>query len=363
MNRIAVMTFPDALRKKPFLEADWGFFGMVLIALIVLSLLATLGNRTLNFPEPELSEDAASYYVDLILGDEGKGTPLEEVPVEGENLASGAETVDEEFSEEGEEGGEGEYASDEPVVEAQQRREAVRGEQRQATGTRLARAKEAQTAALQTSGLLAMLTVAAPTGGAGSRASGTGGGATVAAGAGAFGVSDLGTEFGVSADLSQDTRVSTRTQGSKKEIKAQIAQGRVLEAKMSGGGLSGAETLSGAQIEVEMSGPTHVDKIAETTAGRGADAIEAMITQHRTQIAYCYQRELKSNPGLKGKIVVRFTVRANGRITGTKVVQSTMGNVKVERCIVQIIQRFMFDAVAEEKGNLTYEYPFIFSPK
>ena len=354
MNRVAVMTFPDALRKKPFQEANWPFLGAALISLIVLSTLATLGNRMLNFPEPVLSEDAASYYVDLILSVEEKTPPLEKV--ETESLASGAETVDEKFAKEPEEM---EAAPEEPAIEARQRQEGVREERRRAVGARVAKAKEAQAAALESSGLLAMLTVVAPAGGA--RTSGTKTGSS--AGAGAFGVSDLGTEFGVSADLSKDRRVTSRVKGSKKEIKTQIKKGRALEAKMSKADLEAAEMLSDAQFEVKMSGPTKIEEIAEATAGRGADAIEAMIAQHRAQIAYCYQRELKSNPGLKGKIVVRFTVRANGRVTGAKVVQSTLGNTKVERCIVRIIRRFRFDTVGKEKGNLTYEYPFIFSPK
>ena len=356
MNRVAVMTFPDALRKKPFQEANWPFLGAALISLIVLSTLATLGNRMLNFPEPVLSEDAASYYVELITGVEEKIAPLEEVKVETKELAVGAETVDEKFAKEPEEM---EAAPEEPAIEARQRQEGVREERRRAVGARVAKAKEAQAAALESSGLLAMLTVVAPAGGA--RTSGTK--TSSSAGAGAFGVSDLGTEFGVSADLSKDRRVTSRVKGSKKEIKRQIKKGRALEAKMSKADLEAAEMLSDAQFEVKMSGPTKIEEIAEATAGRGADAIEAMIAQHRAQIAYCYQRELKSNPGLKGKIVVRFTVRANGRVTGAKVVQSTLGNTKVERCIVRIIRRFRFETVGKEKGNLTYEYPFIFSPK
>ncbi len=357
MNRVAVMTFPDALKKKPFQETDWGFWGTALISLIVLSTLVTLGNRTLNFPEPALSEDVASYYVDLILGVEEKIAPLEEVTVETETVAAGAETMDEEFPEESEAMA---PTPEEPVVEARRRRETVRKEPRQAAGSRVAKAEEAQAAALESSGLLAMYTVAAPTGRA--RASVTGG-TTAPGGVSAFGVPDLGTEFGVSADLSKDRRVGGRAKGSKKEIEEQIKKGRALEAKMSKAGLEAAETLSDAQIEVTMSGPSKVEEIAEATPGRDADAIEAMMAQHRAQIVYCYQRALKSIPGLKGKVVVRFAVRANGRVTGAKVVQSTLGNAKVAHCIVEIIRRFKYEAVGKETGNLTYEVAFSFSPK
>jgi TonB family protein len=351
------MTFPDALRKKPFQEADWRFWGVALISLIVLSTLVTLGNRTLNFPEPALSEDVASYYVDLILGVEEKIASLEEVKVETENVAAGAETVDEEFAEEPEAMA---ATLEEPVVEARQRQKAVREEPRQAAESRVARAEEAQAAALESSGLLAMLTVAAPT--VGARTSGTGGTAAPG-GVSAFDVSDLGTEFGVSADLSKDRRVNSRAKGSKREIKAQIEKGRALEARMNEAGLEGTEALADVQIEVTMSGPSEVEEIAEATPGRDADAIEAMMAQHRAQIVYCYQRELKRSPELKGKVVVRFTVRTNGKVTGAKVVQSTLGNAKVERCILGIIRKFKFEAVGKGKGNLTYEYPFIFSPK
>ena len=139
MNRVAVMTFPDALRKKPFQEADWRFWGTALISLIVLSALVTLGNRTLNFPEPALSEGVASYYVDLILSVEKKIAPLKKVKVETENRAAGAETMDEEFTEELEAMA---ATPEEPVVEARQRQKTEREEPRQAAESRVAKAEE-----------------------------------------------------------------------------------------------------------------------------------------------------------------------------------------------------------------------------
>lgn len=360
MNRVAVMSFPDALRKKPFQETDWRFLGIVLVFLILLAALATLANRTLNFPEPVLTADTAAFYVDLLLEEEK--APLEEVEVETEDVGAGVAAEDEELPPE--EVGEEEAApapAEESVVEATQREEAAREIRRQAAGARAEKARAAQAAALEQSGLLAMLTVAAPTAGGTRRGTGTSGPGTGAADVGAFGVADLGADFGITADLSKDRRVVSRIGTSKKDLKVQMAKAKELEAKMTEAEVEAAEALADAQLEVKMSGLSKVEEIAKTTPGRDPDAIEAMITQHRAQIAHCYETELRKNPGLKGKIVVRFTVRANGRVTGAKVIQSTMGNAKVERCIVQVIRRFKFDVVGREKGNLTYEYPFIFA--
>ena len=361
MNRVGVMSFPDALRKKPFREADWRFLGMVLIFLILLAALVALGDTTLDFPEPVLSAETASFYVDMILSAEEVGLEKVEEPETTEGLGETAAAEDEELPPE--EVAEEEVAApEESVVEASQREEEAREERRQAAGARVAQAKAAQAAALEQSGLLALLTVATPAGGGTGPGTGTSGTGPGAADGGAFGVADLGTDFAISSDLSKDRRVSSRVKAAtKKDLKVQMAKAKELTAKMTEAEIEAAAALADAQLEVKMSGPSKVEEIARTTPGRDPDAIEAMITRHRAQIAHCYETELRKTPGLEGKIVVRFTVRANGRVTGAKVIQSTMGNAKVERCIVGVIRRFKFDVVGREKGNLTYEYPFIFT--
>jgi len=357
VNRVAGMSFPDALRRKPFREINWRFLGIVLISLIFLSMLVALGDGTLNFPDLVLSEETAAFYVDMILNAEEKVT-LEEVrEPETEGLGEGAETVEKELPEEPAE--EEVAPADEPIVEVQERKMAVQEARRQTAGARAARTRAAQAAAMTAAAQLIELTVATPTGGRTSPGGGLGGTGT-ATGVGAFGVADLGTDFTVSSDLSNVKRV-TAVKASKKDIKSQMAKAAELETKMTDAEIEAAEALEDAQLEVQLSGPSKVEEIASTIQGRDADAIDAMITRHRAQIEHCYETELRKNPGLKGKIVVRFTVRPNGRVTGVKVIQSTMGNKKVERCITGVIRRFKFEPVGKDKGNLTYEYPFIFS--
>jgi TonB family protein len=79
-----------------------------------------------------------------------------------------------------------------------------------------------------------------------------------------------------------------------------------------------------------------------------------------SQIRYCYQRELTKNPGLKGRIVVKFVIAANGTVSKAYIKSSSMGSEGVESCIAGRFRRFKFP---EPKGGgiVIVSYPFIFS--
>ena len=88
--------------------------------------------------------------------------------------------------------------------------------------------------------------------------------------------------------------------------------------------------------------------------------IDAVIKRNMSQIRYCYQRELTKNPNLKGKIVVKFTIAADGSVSKASIDSSSMGSNPVESCITGRFLRFKFP---EPKGGgvVIVKYPFIFS--
>ncbi len=88
--------------------------------------------------------------------------------------------------------------------------------------------------------------------------------------------------------------------------------------------------------------------------------IDAVIKRNMNQIRYCYQRELTKNPGLKGKIVVKFVIAADGSVSKASIKSSSMGSKSVESCITGRFRRFKFP---EPKGGgiVIVSYPFIFS--
>ncbi|MDQ7051652.1 MAG: AgmX/PglI C-terminal domain-containing protein [candidate division KSB1 bacterium] len=94
--------------------------------------------------------------------------------------------------------------------------------------------------------------------------------------------------------------------------------------------------------------------------GRDIDAVAAIVKSHNAAIQYCYQRELKRNPNLRGKVVVRFIIDASGKVVEVSIVSSTLRNRRVERCIVNRIKRWNFGAIEKSKGNTAFKQVYTF---
>jgi Ca-activated chloride channel homolog len=89
--------------------------------------------------------------------------------------------------------------------------------------------------------------------------------------------------------------------------------------------------------------------------------VDRTIKQHLAQIRYCYQKELNKNPALAGKVVVKFTIGADGTVTAAEIKSSTLNNETVEACICARFMRMTFPAPAGG-GVVVVSYPFVFKP-
>ncbi len=95
--------------------------------------------------------------------------------------------------------------------------------------------------------------------------------------------------------------------------------------------------------------------------GRNQDDIQGVILTHNNSVQYCYQRELKRNPNLKGKLVVRFSITPQGTIKDVEVISSTLNNRKVERCVSNRIRRWNnFGTIDPSYGNTTVRQAYAF---
>jgi biopolymer transport protein ExbD len=89
--------------------------------------------------------------------------------------------------------------------------------------------------------------------------------------------------------------------------------------------------------------------------------VDATVRRHLNQIKYCYVRELKSQPGLAGKVVVKFVIAKDGSVSSATTKSSTMRNPTVEGCINGRFMRFQFPK-PKGGGIVIVSYPFLFSP-
>ncbi|UCH78942.1 MAG: TonB family protein [Candidatus Coatesbacteria bacterium] len=95
-----------------------------------------------------------------------------------------------------------------------------------------------------------------------------------------------------------------------------------------------------------------------TGKGLTPSQINATITKRRSGIQSEYNALLKSNPHLGGgKIVVRFTIAADGRVTSAEVLSDTVGNAELSSAIVRRVRSWKFPRAG---GESTVIYPFVF---
>lgn len=89
--------------------------------------------------------------------------------------------------------------------------------------------------------------------------------------------------------------------------------------------------------------------------------VHEIVKGHSPAIQDCYKRALKRKPDLQGKLVVRFTIGIDGRVTRAELISSTLSDAELERCVLKRIRRWNdFPEAPPEYGEVRFvqEYKF-----
>lgn len=126
-----------------------------------------------------------------------------------------------------------------------------------------------------------------------------------------------------------------------------------------GGGkaISGIGTVAGAKAGGQ--GVGLIEEEGEVSGGLDREVIAAYIRQQIGQILYCYERQLSASPDLFGKLAVRFTIKADGRVDSQKIGESTLKNASVEGCVLSKVGQWKFP-IPEGGTQVIVTYPFFF---
>jgi protein TonB len=95
-------------------------------------------------------------------------------------------------------------------------------------------------------------------------------------------------------------------------------------------------------------------------ASRSREEIELVFDKNKGAIFSLYNRALRSDPSLEGKIVLRLTIAPNGAVTFCEVVSSELGDVDLEQKLVARIKLFRFEA--KDVESITTTKPIDFFP-
>lgn len=95
-------------------------------------------------------------------------------------------------------------------------------------------------------------------------------------------------------------------------------------------------------------------------AALGKPQIQKFIESKLGVVRFCYEQELNTQPDLAGTVTTRFSIAPDGSVSAVQKVSSTLGNEKVESCILDAVGRWKFPA--SEGGSANMTYPFVLEP-
>jgi TonB family protein len=167
--------------------------------------------------------------------------------------------------------------------------------------------------------------------------------------------------------LSASVGEAERNERSMITSKAGSASGGINTASMSrntgGGGLDGRATT---RVE------SPVAAIGTSTGGggrssggggkasRSREEIELVFDRNKGAIFALYNRALRQDPNLQGKLVLRLTIAPSGEVTSCEVISSELNNPEMEQKLVQRVKLFRFDA--KDVETVTTTKPIDFFP-
>ncbi len=93
-------------------------------------------------------------------------------------------------------------------------------------------------------------------------------------------------------------------------------------------------------------------------ASRSREEIELVFDRNKGAIFALYNRALRMDPTLEGKLVLRLTIAPSGEVTACEIVSSELGDAELERKLVQRVMLFRFDARDVEPVTTTKPIDF-----
>jgi protein TonB len=167
-------------------------------------------------------------------------------------------------------------------------------------------------------------------------------------------------------DLTASVGESERNERSMITSKVGAASGGINTAAMSrntgGSGIAGRNTTRVASpvAGIGQAGGSASRSGSSGKASRSREEIELVFDKNKGAIFALYNRALRRDPSLEGKLVLKLTIDPNGVVSFCEVVSSELGDAELERKLVARIKMFRFEA--RDVEAITTTKPIDFFP-
>ena len=139
-----------------------------------------------------------------------------------------------------------------------------------------------------------------------------------------------------------------------------VTGGADVNELLSGVGSAGSANI-GRKGSISMAlDAARVSGKGSKTANRSGEELSRVINSHNDAVEYCFKRESKLNPNLKGDIVIEFIVDYTGRVKNVRVTSSSLLNKKVESCITGRVRGWRFKPIDKTEGDVVVRQKYLF---
>lgn len=132
-----------------------------------------------------------------------------------------------------------------------------------------------------------------------------------------------------------------------------------LSRETGGSGLAGRATTR-VSSPVAGGGGGNLRRGGGGHASRSLEEIKLIFDKNKAAIYALYNRALRMDPTLQGKVILRLTIAPSGKVTACEIVSSELHANELERKLAARVRMFEFGA--KDVGTMVVTYPIDFLP-
>lgn len=132
-------------------------------------------------------------------------------------------------------------------------------------------------------------------------------------------------------------------------------------------GIGDLGTQGGGKVDMGRKGETRISGSVSATAPEvesstvDKDAVSRFVRSRQKSIQSCYEKQLKLNPALKGKLSVRITITTSGKVSDTEIDEDTLHSDEVISCIKGVLRFWKFPFTPESDTAVQFSWNFVSS--
>ncbi|MDR2578333.1 MAG: TonB family protein [Chitinispirillales bacterium] len=95
--------------------------------------------------------------------------------------------------------------------------------------------------------------------------------------------------------------------------------------------------------------------------GRSRVSVQRVIMQNMAELRHAYNRRLRENPALMGRITVKISIDESGKVISAQMVETTINDRELENFVVDRVKSWNFGPIDKPGDVAEVTYPFVFS--